>query len=387
MFQTSVIYEANYTSDCDINVNQGGTSSGKTYSILQVLDTIAVEDPGSVITIVGQDIPNLKAGALRDQMDIVASSPELQSYITDYHKSDRIYTFFNDTIIEFKSYDSPQDAKSGKRDYLFVNEANGISYQIFDELNTRTKKKTFIDYNPNCEFWVHRELIGKPNVKLIISDYRHNPYCPQKIIQKIESRRESDPEWFKVYGRGMTGRIEGLVFRNWYVVPAIPGEAKFIGYGLDFGFTNDPTALVEVYMQNGELWVNELIYETGLTNQDIDQKLKEISIPVAREITADSAEPKSIEELTRMNWNIRPAAKGPDSVKNSIDILKRYKINVTQRSTNLRKELNAYRWKVDKQTNLTKNEPVDIDNHAIDALRYLALNRLANTASGNYSII
>jgi phage terminase large subunit len=387
MFETSDVYKWNKEAKEDTVINQGGTSSGKTYSILQVLFSKAIEAPNLVITVVGQDIPNLKAGALRDALDIYNGSKELKRLTTDYNKSDRIFTFFNGSVMEFKSYDSAQDAKSGKRDYLFINEANGIIYQIWDELNTRTKIQSFIDYNPNAEFWVHRELIGKPNTRLIISTHWHNPFCPQKIRNKIESRKETDPEWYDVYGKGKTGRIEGLVFRNWYVVPTIPGEAKFIGYGLDFGFTNDPTAMVEVYMQNGELWINELIYETGLTNQDIDKKLREISVPIAREITADSAEPKSIEELSRVGWNVRPAAKGPDSVKNSIDILKRYKINVTQRSTNLRKELNAYRWKVDKKTNLTLNEPVDIDNHAVDALRYLALNRLANTGSGKYSII
>lgn len=387
MFDTSDVYKWNLEAPEDVIINQGGTSSGKTYSILQVLFSKAINEPNIVITVVGQDIPNLKAGALRDALDIYNNSPQLKKLVADYNKSDRIFYFFNGSVMEFKSYDSAQDAKSGKRDYLFVNEANGIIYQVYDELNTRTKKKTYVDYNPNAEFWVHRELIGKPNTRLIISTHWHNPFCPQKIRNKIESRKETDPEWYDVYGKGKTGRIEGLVFRNWFVVPAIPGDAKFIGYGLDFGFTNDPTALVEVYMQNGELWINELIYETGLTNPHISDKMKEAGMPVSREIIADSAEPKSIAELGNYGWNVWPAAKGPDSVKNSIDILKRYKINVTQRSTNLRKELNAYRWKVDKKTNLTLNEPVDIDNHAVDALRYLALNKLANAASGKYSII
>lgn len=386
MFETSDVYEWNYTAHENIVINQGGTSSGKTYSILQVLFTKCVNKPGLVCTIVGQDIPNLKSGALRDALDIYNSSEELKKLVHDYNKSDRIFTFFNNSKMEFKSYDSQQDAKSGKRDYLFMNEANGMTYQIFDELNTRTREQSFIDYNPNCEFWVHRELIGRPNTRLIISDYRHNPFAPEKIVKKIESR-VNDVEWFDIYGRGKTGRIEGLVFRNWFTVPAIPGEAKFIGYGLDFGFTNDPTTVLEVYTQDGELWVNELLYETGLTNQDIDLKLKAAGLLTHAEMVCDSAEPKSIEELSRLGWNVRPAAKGKDSINNSIDILKRYKLNITQRSVNLRKELNAYRWKVDTKTNLTLNTPVDIDNHAIDALRYLALNKLAQKNSGRYSIM
>lgn len=384
MFETSPVYEWNLTAPEDVVINQGGTSSGKTYSILQVLFTLAISEP-VVITVVGQDIPNLKAGALRDALDIYNGSKDLQSFVTDYNKSDRIFSFFNGSIMEFKSYDSPQDAKSGKRDYLFINEANGIPFQVFDELNTRTKRKAFLDYNPNAEFWVHRELIGQSFARLIISTYQDNPFCPDKIVQKIEARRH-DKEWFDVYGKGKTGKIEGLVFRNWNVVPAIPADATFVGYGLDFGFTNDPTALLEVYKQNGELYINELIYQTGLTNPDISNVLSNLAILNYREIVADSAEPKSIEELTRLGWNMRPAKKGPDSIKASIDILKRYKLNITQRSVNIRKELNSYRWKEDKNGMVT-NAVTDYENHAIDALRYVALNLLTQANSGQYSII
>ena len=384
MFQTSVIFDRNYNSTAEVIVNQGGTSSGKTYSILQVLCLKAIGENDQVISVVGQDVPNLKSGALRDMQTIVASSPDIQSWIKGYNASDRIYTFHNGSIIEFKSYQDSQDAKSGKRDYFFLNEANGVSYEIYSELAMRTKKQVFIDYNPNARFWVHDKLIGKEGVELIISDHRHNPFLPDIIRKKIEAIRSEDEELWKVYARGMTGKIEGLIYRNWGTIGTIPSDAHLIGYGMDFGFTNDPTAVVGVYRYNGELIIDEVMYHKGYTNQDISQYFTQSGIDRSVTIVADSAEPKSIEEIRRMGWRIEGANKGKDSILNGIDILKRFRLNVTNRSTNLLKELNAYKWK-EKDGNAT-NVPIDSFNHGMDALRYLALNKLAEKNRGKYAI-
>jgi phage terminase large subunit len=384
MFQTSVIFERNYNSVAEVVVNQGGTSSGKTYSILQVLCLKAIEQPDQVISVVGQDVPNLKSGALRDMQSIVASSTDIQSWIKGYNASDRIFTFHNGSIIEFKSYQDSQDAKSGKRDYFFLNEANGISFEIYSELAMRTKKKVYIDYNPNARFWVHDKLIGKEGTELIISDHRHNPFLPDIIRKKIEALREDDEELWKVYARGVTGKIEGLIYRNWGTIGTIPTEAQLIGMGLDFGFTNDPTACVMVYRYNGELIIDELLYHKGYTNQDISQFFTQSGINKSVSIIADSAEPKSIEELRRMGWRVEGANKGKDSILNGIDILKRFRFSVTSRSSNLIKELNAYKWK-EKDGNAT-NVPIDSFNHGMDALRYLALNKLAEKNRGIYGI-
>jgi len=380
--EATILFKQNYTSTAHIVINQGGTSSGKTYAIQQVLFCLACEKEKQVITVVGQDIPNLKAGVLRDALTIHGQAAQLQAAIKNYNKSDRIFEFHNASIIEFKSYTDAQDAKSGKRDYLFINEANGIKWDVFTELSLRTKTRIFIDYNPNAEFWVHDQLIGKSDVQLIISDHRHNPFLSQYMHDKIESYRESDEEFWKVYARGLTGKITGLILKNWHLCEDIPKLAKLKAIGLDFGFSNDETGCIEVYMQDGELWVNELIYETGLTNPDISDKLNELDVNKNTEIIADSAEPKSIEELKRLGWNVKGAKKGPDSIKNSIDILKRYKINITRRSVNLRKELERYKWRVDR-TGKTLNEPIDTWNHLIDPLRYIALNKLkiSNTSA------
>jgi phage terminase large subunit len=382
MFKTTDVFLSNRNADTDIIINQGGTSSGKTYSILQNLFLHAIENDRCIITVAGQDIPNLKVGPIRDAHNIVENTEGLNNYILEYNKSDRVFTFVNGSIIEFKSYDDAQDAKQGKRDYLFLNEANGVDKIIWDELYIRTKKKSYIDYNPNNEFWVHTELIGKPNVTLIISDHRHNTFLDQKIHDKIEAIE--DPELYKVYARGLTGKLEGVIFRDYNIVPGVPPDAKLIGYGLDFGFSNDPTALVALYSQSGELIIDELIYDRGLLNIRISDLMRELG--VNGRIVADSAEPKSIAELGAYGWQIEGAKKGPDSIRQSINTLKRYKLNVTQRSSNLKKELNGYKWKQNKDGKLD-NEPVDFLNHAIDALRYASLNILDNPMNGRYAFL
>jgi phage terminase large subunit len=382
IFKTTDVFKANYDAKTDIVINQGGTSSGKTYSIVQCLFLHAIEDDNQVITVVGQDIPNLKVGAIRDAQTIIDGSEILQSFIVEYNKSDRIYTFINGSIIEFKSYDDWQDAKSGKRDYLFLNEANGVAKPVWDELYIRTKKKSYIDYNPNTEFWVHSDLIGKDNVTLIISDHRHNTFLEESIHNKIEAIE--DEELWKVYARGLTGKLEGVIFRDYNVIPNVSLDAKLIGYGLDFGFTNDPTALIAVYNQSGELVLDELIYQKRLLNSDINNLLRELNI--SGTIVADSAEPKSIAELQSYGWYVEPAKKGADSIRQSINTLKKYKINVTQRSHNLKAELNSYKWKQNKDGKL-ENQPVDFMNHSIDAIRYVCLNLLDNVAQGKYSFM
>ena len=382
MFKTTDVFLSNRNADTDIIINQGGTSSGKTYSILQNLFLHAIENDRAIITVAGQDIPNLKVGPIRDAHNIVENTEGLSNYISEYNKSDRVFTFVNGSIIEFKSYDDAQDAKQGKRDYLFLNEANGVDKIIWDELYIRTKKKSYIDYNPNNEFWVHTDLIGKPNVTLIISDHRHNTFLDQKIHDKIEAIE--DPELYKVYARGLTGKLEGVIFRDYNIISGVSPDAKLIGYGLDFGFSNDPTALVALYSQSGELIVDELIYDRGLLNIRISDLMRELG--VNGRIIADSAEPKSIAELSAYGWQIEGAKKGPDSIRQSINTLKRYKLNVTQRSSNLKKELNGYKWKQNKDGKLD-NEPVDFLNHAIDALRYASLNILDNPMSGRYAFL
>lgn len=378
--ETGILFKYNYNATAPVVINQGGTSSGKTYAIQQVLFCLACTEK-VVITIVGQDIPNIKAGVLRDAHTICERSPALQQMVRNFNRTDRVFEFRNGSIMEYKSYGDAQDAKSGKRDYLFVNEANGIAWNIYSELALRTRKRIYIDYNPNVAFWVHDRLIGRPDVQLIISDHRHNPFLDDVSRRKIEGLKAIDEEQWKVYARGLTGKVSGLIFSNWLLCDAVPADARRLAIGLDFGFTNDETGCLEVYQQNGELWLNELFYETGLTNTDISDRLEQCGVSKQTHIIADSAEPKSIEELWRLGWRISGAAKGPDSVKSSIDILKRYRFNITRNSVNLRNELSRYKWLVDN-TGRSLNQPIDRWNHLIDPLRYVALSKLRIAASG-----
>lgn len=368
------LFKANTTEGVRTFVNQGGTSSGKTYTLMQVLIYFALVDNGCVITIAGQDLPNLKVGAMRDAKTIINNNDWLHNYFK-FNESSSFFQGLNGSIIEFKSYQNEQDAKNGKRDYLFLNEANGVSFAIFWQLSIRTRKKVYIDYNPSERFWAHNELIGREDVKLIISDHRGNPFLTDEEHERIENIE--DEELRKVYARGLTGKLSGVIFPNFAIVDELPNndEWKLYGFGLDFGFTNDPTALVKVVLAHGELYVDLLIYDTGLTNPKIAEKAKAEGVTRKTQIVADSAEPKSIAELNNLGLWVIPTQKGKDSILLGIDILQRYKINVTRRSTELIEELQSYKWSENKDGKKT-NKPIDDFNHAIDALRYFAIMKL-----------
>lgn len=329
-----------------------------------------------VITVVGQDIPNLKKGAYRDAKSILAGSPLLQQWWPQINEGERIIKCINGSLIEFTSYKDAQDAKSGKRDYLFINEANGISYEIYWQLAIRTRRQIFIDYNPSARFWVHDEVLGREGVRLIISDHRKNFYLSDEEHARIEGI--TDDELWKVYARGLTGKIEGLVLTNWDIVDALPPmeEWKMSARGLDFGFTNDPSALEHVVEAHGDLWVDEEIYSTGLTNPMIAERAKGEGITSQQVIIADCAEPKSIAELKALGLWVSPSPKGADSIISGLDILRRYRIHVTRRSRGLLANMRSYKWDKDRDGNMT-NKPEDANNHGIDAIRYVALAKLA----------
>lgn len=368
------LYRANKDARPRFLVNQGGTSSGKTYTIMQLLIVLSVNNPRSVITVAGQDLPNLKVGAKRDIETIISGSTWLQVWFT-INRSDYTFRGKNGSLIEFKSYQNAQDAKNGKRDYLFVNEANGVPYEVFWQLQIRTRKQVFIDYNPTARFWVHDKIIGREDAKLIISDHRNNKFLTEGEHKKIEDI--DDKELWLVYARGLTGKISGLVLTRWQLVDKMPPREdwKMYAFGMDFGFTNDPTALEQVVLAHGELWIDEYIYETGMTNQDIAQRCKEHGLTRNDLIIADCAEPKSIREIHNSGLWIVESTKGADSIKNGIDILKRYKINITRHSRGIISNMQQYKYKVTRDGETT-NQPIDLYNHGIDAIRYVALKKL-----------
>lgn len=369
-FVISPIFDWNYNCDKPIIVNQGGTSSGKTYSILQVLFCKAAETPNQVITIAGQDIPNLKVGAIRDFETILGSNEFFSSFIANVNRTDKIWTFNNGSIMEFKSYDNEQDAKNGKRDYLFINEANGVSYAIYDQLQVRTSKQVFLDYNPTAPFWVHERLVGREDVQMFISNFKHNPFLDDEIKRKIIKYKTTDLEKWKVYGLGLTGTTEGVIFKNVRWIPKFHTNIKKVSFGMDFGFTNDPTTLIKCGVSDGELFAERWIYDYAMTTTDIDKALKDINFDSKDPIYADAADPKTIKELRLLGWKVRAAKKGADSIRHGIDAIKKYEALNIVNCEYWKVEQISYIWGKDRKTGKATNKPIDNFNHLWDSLRY-----------------
>lgn len=374
--QTTPVFNWNYTSKARVRINQGGTSSGKTYAILQVIFLLLIEKK-RIATIIGQDIPNLKTGALRDfQERILPASPWMNTFIQSYNNTERVYRLTNGSILEFSSFSDEQDAKSGKRDIAFFNEANGIPFPIYKQVAMRTTETIFIDYNPSGEFWVHEQVATLPNAVTFYSNFTHNPFVDPSIADYLRSLKHTDLESWKVYGLGMTGSVTELVFENVTIVDAFPAALKFQGYGLDFGYRADPTALIACGLANGnEVYFDEKFFAYHMKTHDIDQRMQDEEVRRQLTIFADAAESRVIDDLFALRWNIVGADKGPGSVLYGINLLNDYKIHITERSVNMISERRKYRHKVDKSGKLL-NEPIDAFNHTWDAARYWAMMNL-----------
>lgn len=368
-----------------IKIIQGGTSASKTYSILAVLINKAVTIPSLEISVVAETIPHLRRGALKDFIKILKWTNRYNE--NQFNKSLLTYEFRNGSVIEFFSADDSSKLRGARRDILYINECNNVTFDSYNELAIRTRKEVYLDFNPANEFWVHTELKNEPDSDFLILTYKDNEALDQSIIDQIEKNKEKAKtssywaNWWKVYGEGQLGMLEGVVFSNWKQIDTIPKEAKLLGIGLDFGYTNDPTAIIEIYNYNGQRIVNELAYQTGLLNSEI-AKLLPKHVPVY----ADSSEPKSIDEIKRYGITIKGVTKGKDSINYGIDVIQRNEYLVTANSGNLIKELRSYVWDTDKQGKRL-NKPIDFNNHAIDAFRYHEMETLGIGANyGSYAI-
>ncbi len=381
-FGTTVIYD--HLEDCKKRylIEQGGTRSAKTFNIILWLILHCRTVKGKTISIVRKTFPALRGSVYRDFLHIME---QLQLYnVAAHNKSDHIYSL-NGNTIEFISVDQPQKIRGRKRNICFINEANEITKEDFFQLDIRTTERTIIDYNPSHEFWVD-ELRQTDDCDFYITTYKDNPFLEDSIVKKIERLKEQDPNKWKIYGLGIPGIIEGVIFPEYTIGEAFPVDPKWVAYGLDFGYTNDPTALIKCGLSEGKYYIEELIHETGMTNQDISERMSEYNINSRVEIIADSAEPKSIEELRRMGWNIKGVAKGKDSIINGIDIMKRYPIVICGKSSNLLKEFKNYTFKLNRATGDYMNTPIDFFNHGIDAARYVAMTKLRKDNAGVYVI-
>lgn len=306
----------------------------------------------------------------------------------NYNRTLLTYVFSNGSYIEFFSTDQEDRLRGARRNILYINEANNINFESYYQLAIRTSHDVYLDFNPTEAFWAHTEVLKEDDAELIILTYKDNGALPENVIYDLNQAKEKAltssywANWCKVYIDGEIGTLQGAVFNNWSLTDLVPAEATFIAYGLDWGFTTDESGLVGVWKYNSELYIKELMYAKGFTNNDIAGHLRKLGI--SKEIIiADSSEPKSIEDLKRLGFNVQPAKKGQDSVRASIDILQRYKMNITKDSTNLTKELRAYVWETNKAGAQT-GSPVDFMNHLIDPIRYIGLNKLSNVQQGKY---
>jgi phage terminase large subunit len=368
-----------------IKIIQGGTSASKTYSILAVLINKAINNPNLEISVVAESIPHLRRGALKDFIKILKWTNRFSD--SQFNKSLLNYQFKNGSIFEFFSADDSSKLRGARRDILYINECNNVTFESYNELSIRTKKEVFLDFNPANEFWVHTELKGEKDSDFIILTYKDNEALDKSIVEQIEKNKLKAKtssyweNWWRVYGLGEIGMLEGVIFSNWKIIDNIPSEAKLLGIGVDFGYTNDPTTIIEIYSYNNQRIINELCYKTGMINSDI-AKLLPNQVP----IYADSSEPKSIEEIRRFGKMIKGVTKGKDSINFGIQIMQSQDYLVTSNSVNVIKELRGYVWDSDK-SGARLNKPIDSNNHAIDGIRYHEMETLGiNKNRGNYKI-
>ncbi|NDV80160.1 PBSX family phage terminase large subunit [Dysgonomonas sp. 511] len=365
-------------------VNKGSTRSSKTYSILQLLLVVAEMSPTPLtISVVSESLPHLKKGCIRDFKNILQRIDKWQP--RNWNATDKIYRT-KGSMIEFFSADNASKVHGPSRDILYINECINIEYEIYRQLAIRTTGTIFLDCNPSFEFWLDEKVMQQPDALLIHSTYRDNEFLSEAQIKEIESNK-GDADWWQVYGEGLTGARQGVIMQNWDIVAHLPEGYKKRWLGIDFGFTNDPTAIVDMRLSDGELWIDELLYHKGYDNMMIAKHLSTLNIPRDTPIIADSAEPKSIREIATQGWRIEPAQKGKDSINTGISLLNRYPKHITCHSMNIISEYRNYRWQNDEFGKAT-NIPIDRYNHSIDAQRYVCLNKLLERGSGlSYGIL
>ena len=346
---------------------QGGTSASKTISILMYLIHLAQADKISTLTsVTAESTPHLKRGALRDFQNIMKGHNYWKE--DEWNATDKIYTFKKTgSQIEFFSADQPEKLRGGRRDRGFMNEANNMTLEQFDEFEVRTREFVYLDWNPTIDFWFYTDIEpNRSDTERIVINYLDNEALDQSTVNSIEQRKNRK-QWWQVYGLGLLGETEERIYTGWNIIESIPHEAKLVRYWIDFGYSNDPTSIGAVYEYNNGYILDELTYQKGLLNKQIadvilNQEQKALVI-------ADCAEPKSIDEIKQYGITILPAEKGPDSIRNGIAVVQDQRISITQRSVDTIKEYRNYVWIKDKDGRIL-NEASDIWNHSMDGLRY-----------------
>ena len=372
-----------------IVILQGGTRSGKSYSAVQYLVVQALQTSDLTISIVRKSFPSLRISTLRDFKEIMK---ELDLWNdNDWKASENMYTFDNGSSIEFLSVQDGERRKGTKRDVLFVDEANELDWDDMFQLFIRTTDKVILAYNPSfpTNHWIYTQMLTHPEAQRIISTYADNPFLEDSLVAEIERLKETSPSYWKVYGEGIEGLSEGLIFDNVSVIDYIPEEAELLGYGADWGYSNDPSSLVALFKFEGGIILDEVFYLKGLLTNELGRLIKEaFHMYGSSLVIGDSSEPRTLEEIHRMGINIKPAIKGPDSINTGIDIMKQHKIFITKKSKNMLNEFYSYLWAKDKNGDLLNQPDQRSQDHAIDAARYICTYMLSQKKKnyGTYTL-
>mgnify|MGYP005998241197 FL=1 len=373
--------------DSRIKIVRGGSSAGKTIAILMILIDYAIKNNYREISIVAESVPHLRRGALKDFLNILKGTNRYDE--RKFNKTTLKYEFSTGSYIEFFSTDQPDRLRGARRTDLFINECNNVDFESYQQLAVRTSNNIWLDYNPTNLFWVDKELIGQEDTDFITLTYLDNNSLPASIVKEIEKARIKAKtstywaNWWKVYGLGEIGSLEGVCIPDWKSIDNIPDDARLLCAGLDFGYSVDPTALIYLYKWNESYIFDEMLYRKGMLNRDISHFLRDNNITT--HLWADSAEPKSISEIRAYGHKIAGVTKGRDSVIYGINLINQNEIYVTSRSKNLIKELQGYVWAKDKEGNNIQ-KPTGAHPDCIDAARYCLMMQLENPNRGKYTI-
>lgn len=372
---TTITFENLLESERRVSQHIGGTRSGKTYAILQFLIAKSLESKLTV-TIVRKTIPSLKRTVIKDFKDILQSIDLWKE--SDFNISDRIYRL-GDSTIQFISTDDAEKLRGVKSDILFIDEASEVDEESYFQLSIRTSGKIILAYNPTVS--PYNYLRQMQDVDRFVTTYRDNPYLPQDMVDAIEELKIKNPKYWKIYGEGEFAANDKAVFEFELVDDF---DADFVAFGIDFGFSSDPCAMVAVYSKDTNIYLEEVFYEKGMVTNDIIRKLQENKIDKSYEIFGDSADPRMIEEIYRSGFNIKPVKKGPDSINFGISVMKNHKIHILKTSQNIINEMYAYEYITDKNNYVTDRPQGGLD-HAIDAARYACMMKLTEKAKGKGS--